>query len=105
MATICSRESGLRVSERPVGSPIIAVKSPTRKITVWPRALEIAQLLERDGMAQMQVGRGRIHPELDAQRAPLAQLGRQLLARDDFEGVAPQLPRLLFGVVLVHVSD
>src|SRR6185437_1432289 len=36
--SICSRESAGRVSLRPVGSPIIPVKSPIRKITWWPRS-------------------------------------------------------------------
>ena len=34
-------------------------------------ALEIAQLLERNRMAQVQVGRRRVHPELDSQRFPV----------------------------------
>ena len=33
IASICSRVSGLRVTLRPVGSPISEVKSPTRKMT------------------------------------------------------------------------
>ena len=35
---ICSSLSGGRVELRPVGSPIIPVKSPIRKMTVWPRS-------------------------------------------------------------------
>ena len=37
-ASICSRDSGGRMSLRPDGSPIIDVKSPIRKITWWPRS-------------------------------------------------------------------
>ena len=35
-AAICSSLNGGRVELRPVGSPIIPVKSPIRKMTVWP---------------------------------------------------------------------
>src|SRR5437879_2203595 len=67
-------------------------------------ALKIPQLLERDGMAEVEVGRGRIHPELDAQRAALAEPGRKLIIRDDLCGVTPQFPRLLFCFVLFQLS-
>ena len=33
--------------------------------------LELAQLLEHDGVAEVDVGGGRVDPELDAQRAAL----------------------------------
>ena len=38
LAAICSSLSGGRVVFRPVGSPIIAVKSPMRKMTVCPKS-------------------------------------------------------------------
>ena len=37
------------------------------------RRLELAELLEDDDVAEMDVGRGRVDAELDAQRAPLGQ--------------------------------
>ena len=66
------------------------------------RALEIAQLLERDRMAQVQVGRRRIHPELDSQRPAVGELRRQLGMGDYFDGVAAELVGLLSGVILVN---
>ena len=63
-------------------------------------ALEIAEFLESDGMAEMQVGRGGIHPELDPQGAAVAELRGQLIARNDFRRVQPQLQRLLFRLFL-----
>ena len=38
LAAICSSFSGGRVVFRPVGSPIMAVKSPMRKMTVCPKS-------------------------------------------------------------------
>ena len=40
--------------------------------------LELAQLLQHDRVAEVDVGRGRVDPELDAQLAPVARGGRQL---------------------------
>ena len=41
---ICPRVSGGRVAERPVGSPIIPVKSPIRKIAVCPKSWKCLSL-------------------------------------------------------------
>ena len=43
--------------------------------------LELAQLLQHDGVAEVDVGRGRVEPELDAQLAALARGGLQLAPR------------------------
>src|ERR1700683_3540432 len=51
-----------------------------------PIALKIAQLLERDGMSKMQIGRGRIRPVFDAQRPPQLELLGQLRRGDYFNG-------------------
>jgi len=37
---------------------------------VVPQILELAQLVEDHGVAQMKVGGGRIHAKLDAERPP-----------------------------------
>ena len=55
-------------------------------------------------MAQVQIGRGRIHPELDSQRTAFAKFGRQLGGRNHFGGVASQLLGLLFGFLLFQCS-
>src|SRR5208282_6376184 len=67
-----------------------------------PVALEIAQLLERDSMAEVQVGRGRIHAELDAQGAAQLELLRQLRVRDYFDGASGQRRRAFVFVALIH---
>ena len=64
------------------------------RTTVWPEVLELAQLLQDDGVAEVDVGRGRVDAELDAQRAALAR-GRELAPRarpagSDVDGVAGQ---------------
>ena len=68
-------------------------------------ALKIAQFLERDGMAKMQIGRGRIHAELDPQRTPVGQLRRQFGIRDYFDRVAAEpigsVSGLILGLVFV----
>ena len=62
-----------------------AVKSPIRKIGVWPSSWRTLELLEHHRVAQMQVGRGRIHTELDAEgptcgRAPSEPRAKLVLA-------------------------
>jgi hypothetical protein len=69
LASICSRVSGLRVTLRPVGSPISEVKSPTRKMTCVAELLKVAQLAHQHGVAQVQVRRGGVEAGLHAQRA------------------------------------
>ena len=44
--------------------------------------LELAQLAEHDRVAQVDVGRGRVDPELDAQRAAERQLALELAGRE-----------------------
>jgi len=85
--SISSCESGLRVTLRPVGSPISAVESPIRKMTVVPELLEVAQLADQHGVSQMQVRRGGIEPRLDAhghaRRPRLRDALAQRLQRND----------------------
>jgi len=63
--SISSCESGLRVTLRPVGSPISAVESPIRKMTVCPSCWKCAACGSAR-WSQMQVRRGGIEPRLDA---------------------------------------
>jgi len=65
---ICSAVSGGRVLLRPDGSPIMLVKSPIKKITVCPRSCKLAHFVEHHRVADMDVGSGRVQPELDPQR-------------------------------------
>ena len=81
-----SRVSGARVLFRPVGSPIIAVKSPIRKMIVCPSSWSSAQLVERDRMAQVKVRRRRVAAVLDPQRRALRESGGELPVRDQIDG-------------------
>jgi hypothetical protein len=45
-----------------------------------PQLLQAAQLLQHDRMPEVQIRGRRIHAELDAQRAPLGEGGRELSA-------------------------
>ena len=56
--------SGGRVFDRPLGSPIIAVKSPTTKTTRVPEVLEVLHLADQHRVAQVEVGRVGSKPTL-----------------------------------------
>ena len=66
------------------------------------RALKVAQLLERQAVTEMQIGRGRIHPELDAQRPSERDLRRELGRRNNFGRPAGERRRLFIGLIVVH---
>ena len=70
--------SGGRVELRPDGSPMSAVKSPMISTTTWPEVLELPQLAQRNRMAEVQVGRGGIDTELDAQRPAALELALEI---------------------------
>ena len=42
--------------------------------TVWPASWKARSLLQHDAVAEVDVGRGRVDPELDPQRPALGQL-------------------------------
>jgi murein DD-endopeptidase MepM/ murein hydrolase activator NlpD len=107
LASICSRVSGGRVLLRPEGSPIIAGEVADQEDHLVPQVLQLAHLVEHHGVADVDVGRGGVQPELDAQRLagglglgqPASVIGctqsasrQQLLARralsDTAEGVS-----------------
>ena len=66
------------------GSPPWRVKSPISRITSWPRSWKVFSFVEDHGMTQVDVRRGRVHPQLDAQRAPFLQLGDQFFFNQNF---------------------
>jgi hypothetical protein len=55
------------------------------------RVLELAQLAEHDGVAEVDVGRRGVDAELDAQGAPELELALQLPLREHVDGVAEQV--------------
>ena len=59
--------------------------------------LELPELGETDGVAEVDVGRGGIDAELHAQRPPFLQLLDQLLARDDLGRAAREALELFGG--------
>ena len=63
-----ARKRLARLTFLPVGSPIRAVKSPIRKITVWPSCWKWRQLAHQHGVAEVQIGSGGVETGLDAQR-------------------------------------
>ena len=50
--------------------------------------LEVAQLAQHDRVAEVDVGRGRVDPQLDAQRAPERELALELARRQHLGGAA-----------------
>jgi hypothetical protein len=70
-----------------------------------PEVLELPHLVEQHGMAQVQVGRGRVETGLDPQRPAGLEPGLQFLALEDlvgsaadqFQGVVDGHGRLMAG--------
>ncbi len=91
MASISSGEGSGRWAERPLGSPTRAVKSPMMRTTWWPCLLELAQLLEHDRVAEVDVGRGRVDAELDPQRPAGGELLLEPPRRQHVDRVARQV--------------
>ncbi len=59
--------------------------------------LELAELFQGDGVAEVDVGRRGIDAELDAQRAAEAEFFEQLLFGKDLGGSGDKMGELLFG--------
>jgi hypothetical protein len=57
------------------------VKVADQELDRMAELLEMPHLVKHDGMAKVQVRRRRIEPQLDAQRAALAELADELLLR------------------------
>jgi hypothetical protein len=57
------------------------------------RILELAQLGQHDGVPEMDVGRGRVEPELHPQRAPLRETVGERSLRQAIDRVAGQMGR------------
>ncbi len=54
-------------------------------------------------MTEMKIGRGRIHPELDPERAAEGKLGRKLGWRNNLDGAAGKRRSLFLRLIFVHV--
>jgi hypothetical protein len=61
--------------------------------------LELAQLLEHDGVPEVDVGGRRVHPELHPQRPPEPELGLQPARGQRLRGVAREVGGGLLGGV------
>ena len=78
-----------------MGSPIIPVKSPIRKIDRVPEILKMFQLAHQDGMAEVQIGRGRIEcPPSPAAACPWCAISRASRKSD----LADDLRRALLDI-------
>src|SRR5260370_40453395 len=64
---------------------------------------KFSQFFEREAVAEMQVGRSWIHPELDPERPVEGKLARQLRWRNNFSGAASKPRRLFIRLIVVHV--
>src|SRR5260370_40320461 len=64
---------------------------------------KFSQFFEREAVAEMQVGRSWIHPELDPERPVEGKLARQLRWRNNFSGAAGKRRRLFIRLIVVHV--
>ena len=67
------------------------------------RILKVAQLLERQAVTEMQIGRGRIHPELDPERPAQRDFGRELGRRNDLAAAPGERGSLFVRLIFVHV--
>ena len=64
--------------------------------------LKIAQFFEHDTVAEMEVGRRRIHSELDSQRAAELEFGPELGRRNDLDSAAGKRRHLFIRLVFLH---
>ena len=62
------------------------------------RVLELAQLLQHDGVAEMDVGGGRVEPELDPQRAAFGEPSLEGSVGEAVDRVAGEMGGRLSGV-------
>ena len=60
-----------------------------QELDLVAEALEVAQLVDDHRVAEVQVGRGRVQPQLDAQGPSLRELFRQLVLDDQLVAAAP----------------
>ncbi len=67
------------------------------KDPLMPEILELTQLLQSDGVAEVDVGGSRIDAEFDTQRATRSEFLLQLLAADDLRATAGEKFRRLVG--------
>ncbi len=66
------------------------------------RILKVAQLLEHNAVTEMQIGCGRIHPELDPERAAERKFGRKLGGRNNLDSAAGQSRSLFLRLIFVR---
>jgi hypothetical protein len=67
---------------------MVAVKSPMRRTAWWPSSW--------NGVAEVDVRRGRIDPQLDAERAAETEFFQEFFFRKDLGGSGGKLGELLF---------
>ena len=71
------------------------------------RAVAIAKVggacVGLQAVAEMQIGSGGIHPELDPEGPAERNLGRELRRRNDLDGAASERRRLIIRLIFLHV--
>ena len=83
------------MADLPDGSPTWAVKSPMIRTAVWPELLELAELAQHDREAEVDVGRGGVDAELDAQRPAGGELAPEVVLGDEVDRAGADDAQLL----------
>ena len=68
------------------------------------QVLELPQLLQHDGVADVEIGGRGVEPQLDAQRPPLGELRQEGLLGDDLHGPPPEALQLRGGTQRRHAA-
>ena len=89
---------------RPVGSPIRPVPSPMRKMTGVAQVLKVLHLAQQHGVAQVQIGRGGIEADFDAQRAAGGEALVEILLADDLDEALLEIRDLFFQGMPGHLT-
>ena len=74
------------------GATFVLVHGAWHGAATWddvvPELLELSQLLERDAVAEVDIGRGRVDAELDAQRTVFLEFGEEVFLVDNLGGAS-----------------
>jgi hypothetical protein len=75
-----------------------------RKMTSWPKVLELPHLVDQHGVPEVQVGRRRVEAGLDAQRAASAKALLEFLARAGCPRSRAAIPRAVRSQVSLRLQ-
>jgi hypothetical protein len=101
-STICSRDSGGRVALLAGRVADHPGEVPDEEHHVVAELLKVAQLVDENGMAEMQVGSGGVEAGLDAQRAAGLEFFDQVGFDQEFIGTALERKDANFSATSNH---